>query len=313
MKILFCTKNDIFGASILNFILPRLAGHEVRVFLSDKTRSAENTVPELVEEKFLERDFPLNVVFPAIDAGAGEGELLTFKGCARKYGVSIEISHKINSPESEQQIRAWGPDVIVSARFSLIFKGNIERIPRHGIYNIHPGALPGYAGLCAPLRGLVNGEEKLGCTLHKIDMGIDTGPIHSVSYMPATPSASVFSHIAHLYEMGLTRLLEVLQTLDAGRQPQMRQQTQEGFRYYHLPGSDVFAEMQRLGISPVSFDAYSALVRRFCPDSTAPELLKITSPDALERATADTHVAGIDGVVERLRASVSSDTRIAQV
>ena len=79
MKILFCTKNDIFGASILNFILPRLAGHEVRVLLSDKTRSAENKVPELSEEKFLERDFPLHVVFPAVDAGADAGELLTYR------------------------------------------------------------------------------------------------------------------------------------------------------------------------------------------------------------------------------------------
>ena len=302
MKILFCTKNDIFGASILNFILPRLAGHELRVFLSDKTRSAENQVPELSEEKFLERDFPLHVVFPAIDAGADAGELLTFEGCARKYGVSIEICQKINSPESEQEIRAWGPDVIVSARFSLIFKGNIERIPRFGIYNIHPGALPGYAGLCAPLRGLVNGEEKLGCTLHKVDMGIDTGPIYSVSTMPATPSASVFSHIGHLYEMGLTSLLEVLQTLEAGRQPQMRQQTQEGFRYYHLPGSEVFEQMRRLGICPVAFDAYSDLVLRFCPVSASPKLLEIVSPAAVEQATADIHTQGIDGVVERLRA-----------
>lgn len=312
MKILFCTKNDIFGASILNFILPRLVGHEVRVLLSDKTRSAENTVPELVEEKFLERDLPLNVIFPAVDASAEEGQLLTFRGCARKYCVDIETIHKINSPESEQQISAWGPDVIVSARFSLIFKGNIERIPRYGIYNIHPGALPGYAGLCAPLRGLVNGEEKLGCTLHKVDMGIDTGPIHSVSYMPANPSASVFSHIAHLYEMGLTRLLEVLQTLDAGRQPEMRQQTQEGFRYYHLPGSDVFEEMRRQGISPVSFDAYSAFVRRFIPSPCAPELLRITSPEELERETSETHTAGIGGVVERLRASIAGNAILAR-
>ena len=307
MKILFCTKNDIFGATILNFILPRLASHEVRVFLSDKTRSAENKVPELSEEKFLERDFPLNVVFPAIDAGPDVGELLTFEGCARRYGVSIEICQKINSPETEQEIRAWGPDVIVSARFSLIFKGNIERIPRFGIYNIHPGALPGYAGLCAPLRGLVNGEEKLGCTLHKIDMGIDTGPIYSVSTMPATPWASVFSHIAQLYEMGLTSLLEVLQTLEAGRQPQMRPQTQEGFRYYHLPGSEVFEQMRRLGIRPVAFEAYSELVRRFCPATSSPKLLEIISAATAEQATADIPPRGIDGVVERLRAPLAHE------
>ena len=126
--------------------------------------------------------------------------------------------------------------------------------------------------------------------------------------MPATPSASVFSHIAHLYEMGLTSLLEVLQTLSAGRQPQMRQQHQEGFRYYHLPGSEVFEQMRRLGIRPVAFDAYSDLVRRFCPPSSPAKLLEIISPAVVEQATADIHTQGIDGVVERLRAPFARES-----
>ena len=53
MKILFCTKNDIFGAVILNKILPQLKNHQVKVLLSDKTRAEENSVQELIEEKFL--------------------------------------------------------------------------------------------------------------------------------------------------------------------------------------------------------------------------------------------------------------------
>jgi len=99
-------------------------------------------------------------------------------------------------------IRDWAPDIIISARFSLIFKSNIEQIPPLGIFNIHPGALPGYAGLCAPLRGMLNGEKELGCTLHQVDNGIDTGPIYAVGYLAAQPEKSVFGHIAQLYELG---------------------------------------------------------------------------------------------------------------
>ena len=128
MKILFCTKNDIFGAVILNKILPQLKDHAVKVLLSDKTRAEENSVPELVEEKFLERDLPLNLIFPLIDAQSLTGELLTFAGCSKKFKIDISTILNINNAESEKMIRDWAPDIIISARFSLIFKSNIEQI-----------------------------------------------------------------------------------------------------------------------------------------------------------------------------------------
>ena len=56
-----------------------------------------------------------------------------------------------------------------------------------------------------------------------------------------------------------------------------------------------------------SFDAYSDLVRRFCPVSCSPKLLEIISPAAVEQATSDIHTQGIDGVVERLRAPLARE------
>ncbi len=306
MKILFCSKNDIFGATILNFILPQLAGHQVKVLLSDKTRSEENKVPELVDEKFLERELPLDLLFPLIDAQPLHGQLLTFKGCAHEYGVSIQTIQNINAPESEQRIRDWAPDIIVSARFSLIFKGNIEQIPPHGIFNIHPGALPGYAGLCAPLRGILNGDDMLGCTLHKVDMGIDTGPIYSVSYMPSKPPQSVFAHIGNLYQMGLTSLLDLLKDIAAGNTPVLRVQDKAAFRYYHLPEEHVFEDMRARNIKPVSFEVYGELLRKFCPEALVPAMSILFDPATLEQDTAAIHAHGTAPVIERLRDAIHS-------
>ena len=132
MKILLCTKNDVFGAEILNWLLPRLQRHELTVLLSDKTRAEENSIPDLVVEKILERELPLNQLFPLIDAQPLCGELLTFQALAQRHGVSIEKVHNINDEASERRIRDFAPDVIVSARFSLIFKANTLQIPRWG-------------------------------------------------------------------------------------------------------------------------------------------------------------------------------------
>lgn len=265
MKILFCTKNDIFGAVILSKILPQLKNHQVKVLLSDKTRTEENSVQELVEEKFLERDFPLNLIFPLIDSQPLCGELLTFAGCARRYNVSISKIHNINHADSEMMIRDWAPDIIVSARFSLIFKSNIEKIPPLGIFNIHPGHLPGYAGLCAPLRGLLLGETELGCTLHKVDEGIDTGAIYAIAYLKAEPEKSVFGHIEQLYELGLKNLLRLLAELSAGLKPELKVQDPAAFRYFKLPDTQAFQRLRMLNIEPVNYEIYSELISKFIP------------------------------------------------
>ncbi len=306
MKILFCTKNDIFGAVILNKILPQLKNHEVKVLLSDKTRAEENSVSELVEEKFLERDYPLNLIFPLVDSQEAHGELLTFAGCAKEYQVSISTILNINNAESEEMIRNWAPDIIVSARFSLIFKSNIEQIPRLGIFNIHPGALPGYAGLCAPLRGLLHGDEKLGCTLHKVDDGIDTGPIYAVGYLAAQPEKSVFGHIAQLYELGLGNLMKLLGDIAEGRTPSLQVQDPAAFKYFKLPDAKAFSELRDRGVEPVSYEIYAQLIKSFIPAAIYSKALSTLDASTIEQATTAIHDNGTDKVLSSQRAVLKS-------
>ena len=265
MKILFCTKNDLFGAFILNWIMPRLKGHEVRVWLSDKTRPAENMVAPLAEEKFLERDLPLQTIFPLLDATQLSGEWLTFKALELKYEYEATILNSFKDPQPTQALRQWGPDVIVSARFSLIFKSEHLQIPRWGIFNIHPGALPGYGGLYAPMRALLNGESRLGCTLHKVDEGIDTGPIYSVSYRLAEPQRSVFSHISDLYQLGLQSLIELLAQLEAGQSLTLNRQDPQLNRYYRLPEPSDFQLLAERGLCMASYPDFIRFLNRFVP------------------------------------------------
>lgn len=304
MKILFCTKKDVFGAWILNWILPKLAGHQVKVLLSDKTRPAENSVHALLEEKFLERDLPLQGLFPLIDAQPEQGPLATFEGCAKRFQREINTVTNINDPATEQEIREWAPDIIISARFSLIFKANIERIPRLGIFNIHPGALPGYAGLYAPLRGVFNREKKLGCTLHQVDEGIDTGAIYSVSYLDFKPEQSIFGHIAALYELGLLNVLRLLEALDQGNAVKLETQDTKLFRYYRLPEQEVFTELERRGVDVVSYGVYRNFILQF----VAPELLEqLAAPlqaQAIERLVQSLKILGVEDALRLFNESV---------
>jgi len=274
MKVVVCTKRDIAGNIVLNQLLPRLAerGHEVLVLLSDKTRPAETENPALAEMKFYERDLPLRTVFPLLDRGddIARAPYATFEGLARRHGVEIRVITKINDAQSEAMLKAFKPDIILSARFSLIFKSNIIAIPRHGILNIHPGALPEYGGLFAPFRAMLNGDDKAGCTLHVIDDGIDTGPLVGLAWLPIDRTRSLFWHVINLYPLGLSMFLAALDRLDAGMA--LRSETQDPSRqaYATMPGPEAFERFRAQGMRLVDTDEYLAVMEHYYePDSAA--------------------------------------------
>jgi methionyl-tRNA formyltransferase len=212
----------------------------------------------------------------------------------------------INDPATEQEIREWAPDIIISARFSLIFKSNIERIPRFGIFNVHPGALPGYAGLYAPLRGVFNREERLGCTLHRVDEGIDTGALYSVSYLDFRPEQSIFGHIASLYELGLRNVVRLLEELEQGDAPKLEAQDTKLFRYYRLPEQDVFAELERRGTEVVSYRVYSEFILQFVPSELLGQFASPLQAQALERLVQSLPSVGVQEALRSFNHGVHS-------
>lgn len=85
-----------------------------------------------------------------------------------------EVPH-INHPDVVRLARELTPDLICVFGTSLI-RGDLLKEGRLGIVNLHGGLSPEYRGADCTFWALYNGEpEKIGCTLHYIDAGIDTG------------------------------------------------------------------------------------------------------------------------------------------
>ncbi len=85
-----------------------------------------------------------------------------------------EFPH-INHPDVVKLARELKPDMLCVFGTSLI-RGDLLREGRLGIANLHGGLSPEYRGADCTFWALYNGEpEKVGCTLHWIDTGIDTG------------------------------------------------------------------------------------------------------------------------------------------
>ncbi len=87
-----------------------------------------------------------------------------------------EFSH-INDSGVTALAEKLQPDVICVFGTSLI-RGELLNKGRLGILNLHGGLSPDYRGADCTFWALYNGEpEQVGCTLHFIDPGIDTGSL----------------------------------------------------------------------------------------------------------------------------------------
>ena len=83
----------------------------------------------------------------------------------------------INHPDVVALEGRLQPDVIAVFGTSLIH-GPLLSSGRLGIFNLHGGLSPKYRGADCTFWALFNGEpDQVGCTLHRIDNGIDTGTL----------------------------------------------------------------------------------------------------------------------------------------
>jgi methionyl-tRNA formyltransferase len=109
---------------------------------------------------------------------AGGREAAFFFGTAApaliRRELLVEVPH-VNHPDVIALADRLQPDVIAVFGTSLI-RGRLLDQGRLGIFNLHGGLSPQYRGADCTFWALYNGEpDQVGCTLHRIDSGIDTG------------------------------------------------------------------------------------------------------------------------------------------
>jgi len=83
------------------------------------------------------------------------------------------------SPEAIAVLEELRPDLCVVVAFGQILEPGFFDFPPHGTLNVHASLLPSYRGAAPIVYSILNGEDKTGVTIMKIDAGMDTGDILS--------------------------------------------------------------------------------------------------------------------------------------
>jgi methionyl-tRNA formyltransferase/peptidoglycan/xylan/chitin deacetylase (PgdA/CDA1 family) len=104
------------------------------------------------------------------------GQQFTLEALKRHPRIRIHAEQAINGEQACAWVREFGADLGV-ALGAPILKPALFTLPRMGTINLHKGRLPDYRGMPPAFWELHDGAREVGCTVHKVDAGLDTGDI----------------------------------------------------------------------------------------------------------------------------------------
>ena len=177
----------------------------------------EFAVPTL--PTLLHSTYPVAAVVTQPDRPAGRGRKLEpspVKRVAQAHGVPVLQPATLKDPQAVAELAAYAPDVIVVAAFGQILRAAVLEMPRFGCINVHASLLPRWRGAAPVQAAILAGDEATGCTIMRMDAGMDTGPILAQAALDIQADDTGGSLTARLAEQGAELLGQTLPRWLAG-------------------------------------------------------------------------------------------------
>ena len=151
-----------------------------------------------------------------VDKVSGRGHKVVspiVKTFAIENNIPVLQFNKV-SLEGYQDIKAFNPDVLVTASFGQILKQNILDLAPYGVINVHSSLLPKYRG-SAPINwAIIKGETTTGVTIMKTNIGLDTGDIIIKKSLDIGAQETAGELSSRLAELGAVALIEALESIE---------------------------------------------------------------------------------------------------
>jgi methionyl-tRNA formyltransferase len=169
---------------------------------------------------------PLHLLSPA----------LSLTQTASCHHIPLLTFGDLRHPDALAALRAYQPDLLITACFPRLLPPEMLGIPRLGCLNLHPSLLPAYRGPEPLFWQFYYGETHTGVTLHWMDEHADMGDIVSQAEVPFPDGISLAQAERLTAQAGAELLLRAL-----GDPEQLPRTPQTGGSYHPHPISDDFA------------------------------------------------------------------------
>jgi hypothetical protein len=151
----------------------------------------------------------------------------------RSRGIAFLETGPLDSADAIAAIRALGPDLGIHAGAGLLRRPLIDAF-RLGVLNAHMGVLPAYRGMNVAEWAALEGAP-VGCTVHLIDSGIDTGPILAMQQVDITGCGSIAALRDAVDRAQLALLGDIVGSIAGGRMPEpLATAEPPGLQYFQM-------------------------------------------------------------------------------
>lgn len=182
-----------------------------------------------VVEAILENDHEVTSIVSPSEAPEYSRTSEDFRSLANEH--EIPFSSGLPMSELKSFLQVGAPVIGVSVNYPvLVSSGVIDSFPL-GILNVHGGDLPRYRGNACQAWAILDGEERIGLCVHKMEGGkLDTGDIISRDYFPIDLSTNITTVHGWIVETSPGLVLEALASLDNDPDFLLEKQSNSGKR-----------------------------------------------------------------------------------
>jgi len=131
-----------------------------------------------VLNKLIEAGHQVGFVVTQPDRKGNRGKVIysPVKQSALDHGIEVLQPERISKDEEVlAALREYAPDAMIVVAYGQILKKNVLDIPRLGCFNVHASLLPKLRGASPIQHSILDGDDRAGVTIMKIDEGLDTG------------------------------------------------------------------------------------------------------------------------------------------
>lgn len=153
------------------------------------------------------------MVLTGTDQGEGAERGVTVGAVGRALGVPVRPAGLVRDPDFAAELRDRQVDVLLNVHSLYLIAAEVLAVPRVGSFNLHPGALPEYAGRNAPSWAVYHGETSHAVTLHRMVPQVDAGPIVFRADFPLGPTDTGLSVSAKCVQHGVPLIGTLLAAL----------------------------------------------------------------------------------------------------
>ena len=130
-----------------------------------------------VLERLIEETNVIGVVTQP-DKEVGRKKVKTFS-MVREMALknNIKVFDPIRIKDSVDEINALGADIYITAAYGQMLPEELFNFPKYKTINVHGSLLSKLRGGAPIQRAIINGDEKTGITIMKVQKGMDSGDI----------------------------------------------------------------------------------------------------------------------------------------